>query len=259
MFILKGNLNFNKTIRIMRQQFQLLLVAIFSMVSISLMGQNTISGNITDTETGEPLIGANIIVKGTTIGTTTDIDGNFTLDVKEGTELEISYTGFATKTIDLTSETNFNIALETGLSLDEIVVSASRQPEKVINAPSSISVISSKRIDNTSVANPLQFMKNTAGVSVSEHSAERMSINMRGQVSTNFSGIYVARDYKPLTQPGNGGFFSSDHSLSTLDIERLEVVRGPGSALYGPVLPMGWFILLPKTHLNMPVQALSWV
>ncbi len=86
------------------------------------LAQRTVSGTIVDSS-GEPLIGANVIAKGTTIGTVTDFDGNYTLEVPAGiSELEISYTGYAGQDITLGAESVINITLSEGLELDEVVV-----------------------------------------------------------------------------------------------------------------------------------------
>jgi len=86
------------------------------------MAQQTISGSISD-ENG-PLPGATIVVKGTTNGTQTDFDGNFTLsDVSEGDSLEFSYVGYETKELVYEQDTNFQIVLiEDTKALDEVVV-----------------------------------------------------------------------------------------------------------------------------------------
>jgi len=86
------------------------------------LAQRTVSGTIVDSS-GEPLIGANVIAKGTTVGTVTDFDGNYTLEVPAGiSELEISYTGYAGQDITLGAESVINITLSEGLELDEVVV-----------------------------------------------------------------------------------------------------------------------------------------
>ena len=232
----------------MKRIFQLLSVIPVMILSFGLAAQTMITGKVTDSATGEGLIGASVQVVGTTAGTTTDLNGSYTLNVPDGANvLEVTYTGYKSAQISIDGKTTIDVTLEIGIALDEVIVSASRRPEKIINSPSSISVIGAKRINNTAVANPLQLMKNTAGVSISEQGAGRMSINLRGQVGTFFSGIYVARDYKPLTHPGNGSFFANDHSLSPLDIERVEVVRGPGSALYGPGVTNGVVHFISKS------------
>src|SRR5690606_2022753 len=92
------------------------------MVSV-LFGQRTVSGTITDNN-GESLIGASILVKGTTVGTVTDFDGNFSLSVPDGSNtLVISYTGYTTQEVNVANQTVVSIVLEpSSLILDEVVV-----------------------------------------------------------------------------------------------------------------------------------------
>ena len=241
----------------MRQKFQLFLVVIFSTISLGLMAQNTVSGKITDAETGTALIGANVVIQGTSTGTITDLDGNFSLSSSQAFpwNLDISYTGYTDQNIAVANTTsNLNISLASGILFDEsVVVSASRRAEKVQNAPSSVSVIGAKQISQTAVTEPLDLMRNTAGVKVNQQSAGRFTIDLRGQSQTFFnSGLYVAKDYKPLTNPGNGTFFSSEQPLNPLDIEKVEVVRGPGSALYGPGVLSGVVHFLSKSPFKHP-------
>lgn len=90
----------------------------------SLMAQRTITGTVSDANTGEPLIGANILVLGSSTGTITDIDGNFSLNVPNDTEnLEISYTGFTAQQVSIAGGiSNLTVALESGQLLEEVVV-----------------------------------------------------------------------------------------------------------------------------------------
>lgn len=113
--------------------------------------QNTLTGSVVD-DSNQPLPGVNIIIQGTSIGTTTDFDGNFSFktDNQIPLSIEASYLGFNTQIIEVNSANQIlSITLTSGNSyLDEIIVSASRKPEKVLNAPASVSVITAKDIEN---------------------------------------------------------------------------------------------------------------
>lgn len=90
----------------------------------TLLAQRTITGTIVD-NTGEALIGANVLAKGTAVGTITDLDGTFSLDVSDGiTALIVSYTGFETQEIDITATNDVNIVLTQGELLDEVVITS---------------------------------------------------------------------------------------------------------------------------------------
>ena len=92
-------------------------------------GQKSITGKIVDNNSN-PLPGANIIIKGTTNGTASDFDGDFEIEVPDNVILVISMLGFDTKEIPTNSALNYIITLEEGLSLDEIVIVGSRNPNR---------------------------------------------------------------------------------------------------------------------------------
>ena len=103
------------------------MIALVSLGMSMSVVETTIYGTITEGATGEPLIGANVIVKGTTIGTVTDIDGNYRLIVtKLPVELEVNYTGFTNKIIEVElsgeNKVEVNVKLEEAMTLEEVVV-----------------------------------------------------------------------------------------------------------------------------------------
>lgn len=101
-----------------------LLFLVFLLSVGSILAQRTLTGTVAD-DTGEPLIGANVVVKGTSIGTITDIDGNFSLDVAaDVSTLIVSFTGFETQEIDVTALSVIDIVLSQGELLDEVVVTS---------------------------------------------------------------------------------------------------------------------------------------
>jgi len=103
------------------KRLSLLFCALFLSVSM-MMAQRTITGVVND-DTGEPLIGANILAKGTTTGTITDIDGSFSLDVAtDATTLVVSFTGYETQEFDITNTNVVSVILEQGELLEEVVV-----------------------------------------------------------------------------------------------------------------------------------------
>ena len=105
------------------KKLSLILVALFFMCAIA-VAQKTVTGNVTD-QNGDPLIGASVIAEGTTVGTITDIDGNFSLQVPEGvSDVVVSYTGFDSRTVDVSDSSTIVVALAEGTLIDEVVVTA---------------------------------------------------------------------------------------------------------------------------------------
>ena len=100
--------------------FQLMVLALFTVVGLQ---AQTVTGVMSDADTNEPLIGANVLVKGTTVGTITDIDGSYSLDLPEGaTTLVFSYAGYADQEVDIAGQSVINVSLSPGALLDEVVV-----------------------------------------------------------------------------------------------------------------------------------------
>ncbi|MGB4849589.1 MAG: carboxypeptidase-like regulatory domain-containing protein, partial [Saprospiraceae bacterium] len=100
--------------------FSLLLLFAFS---LTLTGQRTIHGKVTDPSNGEGLIGANVVVKGGTVGTVTDFDGSYSLVVPAGFDvISYSYTGYTTVEVKLTNSDEVNVALGQGKLLEEVVL-----------------------------------------------------------------------------------------------------------------------------------------
>lgn len=102
-----------------------LLIAVMLLPLQFALAQRTVSGVVTDAGTGEPLIGANIGVKGTVIGTTTNLEGDFTLRVPDdATALIVSYIGYTRQEVSIVGVDRLQVALARGVALDEIVVTA---------------------------------------------------------------------------------------------------------------------------------------
>ncbi|MEQ9008245.1 MAG: carboxypeptidase-like regulatory domain-containing protein, partial [Ekhidna sp.] len=116
--------------------------------------QTTVSGTIIDAETGEPLIGTQILVKGTVLGTITDVNGNFSLSVQSSPPITliITYVGYERQEIEVTSSgQSLDIQLaEATLLGQEVVVSASRVEENILQSPVSIEKMDILAVQNTS-------------------------------------------------------------------------------------------------------------
>ena len=103
-----------------KKALQVSFALMFTLLSSAIFAQ--VKGVITDAATGEPLIGASVLVKGTAVGTVTGLDGDFSLNAKEGDVLQISYTGFTSIERTVGSDLMVNVSLEQGVALDEVVV-----------------------------------------------------------------------------------------------------------------------------------------
>ena len=129
--------------------------------------QRTITGTVTDAETGEALIGANVLVIGTSSGTVTDLDGNYSIDLPDGsTQLEFSYTGYTSQTVSVTASDVLDISLAAGETLDEVVVVGyGTQKEKEIT--SSVTSVDAKEFNQGPITDPSQLLQGkVAGLQV---------------------------------------------------------------------------------------------
>jgi iron complex outermembrane receptor protein len=189
------------------------------------LAQSTISGKITD-EDQLPLPGANIIIEGTNVGVSSDFEGNFTLNssVELPFKIIISSVGFGSQTIEVTeSDQEINILLEAGQNLDEIIISASRRPEKIQEAPSSVSVISSRVIENSAnVVDPVRNLVNIPGIQIQQHSANSLNIEMRAGSGVFGTSTFPILDYRYLVTPAAGSFLAYQTGLLTLILKELK-------------------------------------
>ena len=240
----------------MNQTLTLLLRSVaFSclmLLSTAMIAQNTVSGTVTD-DKGEAVIAANVNIAGTTTGTTTDANGKFTLTSSRSFPwtLEVSYVGFSGQDILVESATaDLKIALSEGVNLNEIAISASKRPEKIQEAPASISVINQKELRTTAQASPVRMLVNVPGVQLQQQSAGRINIEMRGAAGLFGTSVLPILDYRNLSAAGIGTFDGNVGNM--IDLQRVEVVRGPGSALYGAGVTSGVVHFITKSPIDHP-------
>ena len=222
-----------------------------------LLAQNSISGTIVDAEEGVAIYGASVFILGTTNGSATDFDGNFTITTYRDLpiKIEVSSLGYTSQIIDVTSaDQNLSIQLELGSDfLDEVIISASRRPEKIVDAPASVSVISARKIANSSEAiDPIRHLMNVPGVTVANYTANSMNIEMRSGNGLLGTAVLPLLDYRIISTPAARSNFSYQYGLTNLDLERIEVIRGTNSALYGPGVEGGVVHFITKKAIDHP-------
>jgi iron complex outermembrane receptor protein len=232
-----------------------LLLATFFMVNAQ---TNTVTGKITDGI--DALYGVNVIIQGTSTGVVTNDNGVFTISSDKDLPwtLEISSLGFEGQTLKVNSKNqNISLSLKTGEALDEVVISGSRKAEKAINAASAIQILSAKQIENKSAFNSLVLLEDMVGVQIDKHGANRTSVALRDNVDMFTTSTLVMLDYRALNVTGINFFDADVSNLSNLDLERVEVVLGPASALYGPGVGAGVVHYLSKDPFKYPGTSIN--
>ncbi|WP_299105937.1 TonB-dependent receptor [uncultured Winogradskyella sp.] len=209
-----------------------LFTMLFCVVSFA---QTTVKGKIID-NTGLPLPGANIVVVGTSSGTITDFDGNFTLTVTQEPpfSIQISYAGFETQTIEVTTNNQtVDVTLAEGNSLDEVIISASRTPERIFESPVTVERFGLKEIKNTASADFYGGLENLKGVDVNTSSLTFKSVNTRGFATTANTRFMQLVDGMDNSTPALNFPIGNLVGMIETDVQSVELLPGASSALYG--------------------------
>jgi len=232
-----------------------LLAFTFSLIAPFAIAQNTINGTVVDSD-NDPIPGVNIVVQGTNQGVVSDFDGNYTITTSQALpfNIVISSVGFGAQTIEVTSaDQPINVTMASGTKLDEIVVSASRRPESVQNSPASVTILSATEIQNSPyVQDPVGGLVNVPGVQLQQQSANSLNLEMRAGSGVFGTGTFVMMDYRFLVSPSAGTFLTYQSGISGLDLQQIEVVRGPAGALYGPNVTSGIVHFITKSAIDHP-------
>jgi iron complex outermembrane receptor protein len=214
----------------------------------------SVSGKITDRQTNEALPAATISIKGTSNSVITNKEGNFTFPKLNTGKiiLVISYIGYETIELAITISEGVITTANAGLSVDDqvgntVVVSASKHPEKITNAPASIRVIGVKELNQFAGSNVNELVSTIQGVEYTRNGVTEINFNARGFNSAFNNKIFLLVD-------GRNSMSALSASLPVYnrgttikeDIEKLEIVLGPQSALYGPNAHNAVFNIITK-------------
>ena len=211
---------------------RLFLIALFSVLAIGAYAQSkTVSGTVVD-QTGEPIIGANVVVKGTTNGIITDLDGRFTLsNVPDKGTISISFIGYQDQEISVAGKTNLQVTLqEDNAMLDEVVV-VGYGVQKKSDVTGAMARVGEKELKAMPVKNALEGMQGkTAGVDItsSQRPGEVGGINIRGvrSIDAEQGPLYVVDGMIIQT----GGI----ENINPSDIEAIDILKdASATAIYG--------------------------
>ncbi|SFZ89822.1 TonB-dependent Receptor Plug Domain [Flaviramulus basaltis] len=197
--------------------------------------QTTITGSVVD-DNNQPIPGANIIILGTSSGTVTDFDGNFTLTYNQNPPFSVqaSSVGFETVTEKVTSNNQkINFVLKEGTSLDEVVISASRTPERIFESPVTVERFGLKEIKNTASADFYDGLENLKGVDVNTNSLTFKSVNTRGFATFANNRFMQLVDGMDNSTPALNFPIGNLVGMTETDVLSVELLPGASSALYG--------------------------
>lgn len=208
-----------------------LLITLALLATTFLSAQSALSGTVTGTD-GQPIPGANVVLQDSNLGTTTDFDGNFSINASSGDVVVVSYIGFATQTVTITNQTTLNVVLEASASeLDEVVIVGYGTQLKS-NLTGAISKVTNDNLDQIAVSRVDDaLVGQVSGVNIQATEGEAGSaptIRIRGVGSINgnldplivVDGMVVDNDYLG--------------SLDMNDISSFEILKDAAStAIYG--------------------------
>ncbi len=223
------------------KKFTCLLIVFLSGFLAAHAQSFSVSGNVTD-DSGMPLLGVNVIVKNQSRGTTTDFDGNYSVNnVSSGDVLQFSYLGYNTQEITITDQETINVQLSADdEALDEVVVIGygTQQRKDITGA---VSTVSNETIDELKPIKVEQALQGTAaGVNVTPSSGAPgagININIRGIASNSVNGPLVLID----------GYQGDLNTLNPNDIESISILKDAQAAIYGVAGANGVVLVTTKS------------
>ena len=228
-----------------------LIILLIFMITATAQSQTTISGTITDAKSGERLTRVNIKIFKKSVGTITDFDGNFILKVKDKPPfiIEISLLGYKTQKVSITTGKQIvNLSLtENETALDEIIVSASRTPERIMESPVTIERMGAVAIRNTPSPTFYDGLENLKGVDINTNSLTFKSVNTRGFAAFSNSRFVQLVDGMDNSSPALNFALGNLLGMSELDVKAVEILPGASSALYGANAFNGIMLMTSKS------------
>jgi iron complex outermembrane receptor protein len=232
------------------------LLAAVLLLTGGVTAQKQVTGQVIDVQTNEGLIGVNIVVEGTNNGTSTDINSHF--EIKHNTDIKkliVSYTGFQQKTVEVKGSDFLTIYLEpSSIELDQFIVSASRDEQQRKDAPVSMSIVSTKDINELKPTTMPDILRTATGVHIANFGNEQQSMAIRQPLSFSRTQLVILEDGVPI---GPTSITSSGDlkDINMAMIRSTEVLRGPTSSLYGSEAIGGAINFLTKRPSLLPTSS----
>jgi TonB-linked SusC/RagA family outer membrane protein len=247
----------------MKTKFSGILTLLLAfVVQISFAQEKTISGTVSD-ESGLPLPGVNIVVKGTTTGTQTDFDGNYTIEAAVGQTLVYSYVGFETQEIAVGDSNKINVTMQAGSMLDEVVVTAlgvSREKQSLGYSTQQVEGEDISTVKGNNFTNALSGKVSGLNIKRNNNFGGSTNVVIRGNTSlTGDNQALFVVDGVPISNrntnsagqtQARGNYYDYGNAAADInpdDIESINVLKGAAaSALYGSRAANGVIIITTK-------------
>ena len=232
-------------------QRNLLAILVLFLIPVLAISQRTITGSITDAETGEGLIGASILVVGTSTGTVTDFDGNYSLNLPEGGEqITVSYTGYSPQTITIGASNILDVQLKSGTVLDEVVVIGYGTVKRE-DATGSVQSVTTKDFNKGAITSTQQLLSGkVAGVQITTDGdpGGGSTIRIRGGSSLSASNDpLIVIDGIPVAPGGISGGRNPLNIVNPNDIESISILKdASATAIYGSRASNGVILITTK-------------
>lgn len=222
------------------------------MAGSALYGQRQLTGTVTDAETGESLIGASVIVQGTTVGAVTDVEGRYVIRLPEGANmLRVSYTGYSEQTVSIGASDVMDFKLLPSAQIEEVLVIGYGSVKKE-DATGSVNAITSEDFNGGAIVSPEQLIAGKiAGVQITSNSGEPgggITVRIRGGTSVSASNepLYVI-DGVPIDNEGVASGRNPLNFLNPSEIESYTVLKdASAAAIYGSRGANGVIIITTK-------------
>jgi len=218
----------------------------FFLLALSGLDAQTISGTVTDVFNNDPLIGATIVIKGTSSGTVTDFEGKFDMQASLRDTLVVTYTGYNDQEIPVDGRDTYNIRLKSGVDVEQVTVIGSRgKPRTDVERPAPVDVIAAKELratGQTDLGQMVQFSSpsfNSAkyGVNGTTNYADPASLRGMGPdqslVLVNGKRRHQFSTLNLNVAPGLGNVVTDLNSVPSAALKRIEVLRDGAAAQYG--------------------------
>ena len=223
----------------------------------------SVAGTVTDAASDAPLVGASVLVAGSALGASTSADGRYRIaGLAPGSHiLEFSFVGYQNHAVSVTLEAGedqvLDVALTAGVELDPIQITAGRRQAKVLDAPASVDVVGVRELEEETSPTAVAALRNLAGVDMAQTGYDRREVVLRGFNNAFTAAVYTLTDYR---QAGLASLGANVHNVMPglgIDLERIEIVRGPGSALYGAGVDEGVIHYVTKDAFAYPGATVS--